>query len=86
MPVDVAALIAHAEVLSADARALAACADRLRAVEAGLEAEGVAPPWLRSSVTAHLAACVTAAADLETAARDLRAYANQAARAPGARP
>ncbi|MEV0379473.1 hypothetical protein [Nonomuraea sp. NPDC050643] len=70
------AIIAHAEVLRSDARALTACAERLRAIEARLEAAGAAPPWLRASVNAHLAACVTAAADLETAARRLHRYAD----------
>ncbi|GAA1701777.1 hypothetical protein ACBR40_15470 [Nonomuraea sp. AD125B] len=71
-----AEIAAHAEVLRADARALAACAERLRAIEAGLRAAGVAPDWLHASVTAHLAACAAAAADLETAAEHLRRYAS----------
>ncbi|QYC40258.1 hypothetical protein Nocox_13205 [Nonomuraea coxensis DSM 45129] len=78
MSARIAAIIAHAEVLRADARALAACAERLRAVEAGLRAGGGAPDWLHASVTAHLAACATAAADLEAAARRLSRYAEQA--------
>lgn len=78
MPARIAAIIAHAEVLRADARALAACAERLRAVEAGLKAGDGAPPWLRAAVTAHLAACLTAAADLESSARHLLRYADKA--------
>ncbi|MED7925874.1 hypothetical protein SMD20_16595 [Nonomuraea sp. LP-02] len=73
-----AEIAAHAEVLRADARALAACADRLRAIEAGLKAGGGAPDWLHASVTAHLAACAAAAADLETAAERLSRYADAA--------
>lgn len=38
MSARIAAILAHAEVLRSDARALAACAERLRAVEAGLQA------------------------------------------------
>ncbi|MBE1592127.1 hypothetical protein ACFPOI_15955 [Nonomuraea angiospora] len=75
---EIAAIIAHAEVLRSDARALAACAERLRAIEAGLESGGGAPSWLHASVTAHLAACAAAAADLETAARRLSRYADEA--------
>ncbi|MFF0861309.1 hypothetical protein ACFYUV_06130 [Nonomuraea sp. NPDC003560] len=78
MPTRIAAIVAHAEVLRADARALAACAERLRAVEAGLKAGDGTPAWLRSAVTAHLAACVTAAADLEASARHLLRYAAEA--------
>ncbi|SEK55057.1 hypothetical protein [Nonomuraea pusilla] len=78
MPARIPAIIAHAEVLRADARALAACAERLRAVEAGLKAGDGTPPWLRAAVTAHLAACVTAAADLESSARHLLRYAEKA--------
>ncbi|MFF4192019.1 hypothetical protein [Nonomuraea sp. NPDC001831] len=78
MPARIAAIVAHAEVLRADARALAACAERLRAVEAGLKAGDGTPAWLRAAVTAHLAACVTAAADLEASARHLLRYADKA--------
>ncbi|MER7365086.1 hypothetical protein [Nonomuraea wenchangensis] len=73
-----AEIAAHAEVLRTDARALAACAERLRAIEAELKAGGGAPDWLHASVTAHLAACAVAAADLETAARRLSRYADAA--------
>ncbi|MEU4512235.1 hypothetical protein AB0G05_22310 [Nonomuraea wenchangensis] len=73
-----AEIAAHAEVLRADARALAACAERLRAIEAGLKAAGGAPGWLHASVSAHLAACAAAAADLETAAERLSRYAAEA--------
>ncbi|MFI7128055.1 hypothetical protein ACIBQ1_20320 [Nonomuraea sp. NPDC050153] len=79
MSAQIAAIIAHAEVLRSDARALAACAERLRGIEAELKAGGGAPHWLHASVTAHLAACVAAAADLETSARRLRRYADEAA-------
>ncbi|MFI7417869.1 hypothetical protein [Nonomuraea sp. NPDC049684] len=78
MSAPIAAIVAHAEVLRADARALAACAERLRAVEAGLKAGDGTPAWLRAAVTAHLAACLTAAADLEAAARHLLRYAAEA--------
>ncbi|MEV4577704.1 hypothetical protein AB0K16_31120 [Nonomuraea jabiensis] len=78
MSARIAAITAHAEVLRSDARALAACAERLRAIEAGLQAGGAAPPWLHASVTAHLAACAAAAADLETAAQRLSRYADEA--------
>ncbi|MEO3876341.1 hypothetical protein ABGB18_46900 [Nonomuraea sp. B12E4] len=78
MSAQIAAIIAHAEVLRSDARALAACAERLRAIEAGLKAGGGAPHWLHASVTAHLAACAAAAADLEKAARRLSRYADEA--------
>ncbi|GAA3158049.1 hypothetical protein [Nonomuraea salmonea] len=62
---------AHAETLRSDARALIACAERLRAIEAELQAGGGAPEWLHASVRAHIAACLVAAADLENAARRL---------------
>ncbi|YCK40859.1 hypothetical protein ACNF49_44440 [Actinomadura sp. ATCC 39365] len=78
MAARIAAIVAHAEVLRADARALAACAERLRAVEAGLKAGDGTPAWLRAALTAHLAACVTAAADLEASARHLLRYAAKA--------
>ncbi|MEW9552001.1 hypothetical protein [Nonomuraea sp. NPDC050783] len=78
MSAGIAAIIAHAEALRADARALAACAERLRAIEAELTAGGGAPDWLHASVAAHLAACASAAADLETAARHLSRYAEEA--------
>lgn len=71
-------IAAHAVVLESDARALAECAERLRAIEAGLKAAGVAPPWLCQAVEAHVAACATAAADLATAAARLRRYAGTA--------
>lgn len=75
MPVEHAGLAAHAEVLRSDARALAACAERLREIGARLEAAGVAPPWLRASVNAHVAACVAAVTDLDEAATRLHRYA-----------
>ncbi|MEV4104710.1 hypothetical protein AB0J42_31080 [Nonomuraea sp. NPDC049649] len=80
MPVEHAGLTAHAEVLSTDARALTACAERLREIGARLEAAGVAPPWLRASVDAHAAACDAAAADLDEAATRLWRYAGEARR------
>ncbi|MFC4118938.1 hypothetical protein [Nonomuraea zeae] len=87
MSAEPAAINAHAEVLRSDARALTACAERLRAIEVGLEAAGAAPHWLRASVSAHLAACAAAAADLEAAAQRLRHYADRAApRLPGSHP
>ncbi|RSM95866.1 hypothetical protein DMB42_49185 [Nonomuraea sp. WAC 01424] len=82
MPTPIAAIIAHAEVLRSDARALAACAERLRAIEAELKAVDGTPPWLRASVTAHLAACTAAASDLETSARRLSRYAEEASAPP----
>ncbi|MCF6469857.1 hypothetical protein FAF44_15865 [Nonomuraea sp. MG754425] len=78
MSADVTAISAHADTLHADACALAACAERLRAVEAALEAGGAAPAWLRASVEYHVGACASAAADLETASRRLRRWADQA--------
>ncbi|GAA3657300.1 hypothetical protein GCM10022224_020560 [Nonomuraea antimicrobica] len=78
MSADITAISLHAEILHADACALAACAERLRAVEAALGEGGSAPTWLRASVEYHVGACAAAAADLETAARRLRRYADQA--------
>ncbi|MEU6787370.1 hypothetical protein ABZ912_49975 [Nonomuraea angiospora] len=78
MSTHIAAILAHAEALRSDARALATCAERLRAIETGLKADGETPHWLHASVTAHLAACTTAAADLETAAQRLSRYADEA--------
>ncbi|MGW0803408.1 hypothetical protein [Nonomuraea sp. NPDC002799] len=78
MPAEPTAISAHAEVLRSDARALIACAERLRAIQDGLEADGVAPPWLCESVNAHLAACAAAAADLDRAAARLHRYAGRA--------
>ncbi|MEV0611999.1 hypothetical protein AB0I81_01675 [Nonomuraea sp. NPDC050404] len=78
MSAELVAIAAHAETLRLDARTLTTCAERLRAVEAGLAADGAAPPWLRAAVEAHAAACVVAAADLETAARRLDSYAERA--------
>ncbi|MEU5865372.1 MULTISPECIES: hypothetical protein [unclassified Nonomuraea] len=90
MSARIAAIIAHAEVLRADARALTACAERLRTIEAGLKAGDGTPPWLRAAVTAHLTSCVTAAADLEASAQHLLRYADRAGAAdrrdPGRRP
>ncbi|MEV0164364.1 hypothetical protein B0I32_116127 [Nonomuraea fuscirosea] len=80
MPDGQSTIAAHAEVLRRDAQALTACTERLRAIEAALEAAGAAPPWLRAAVHAHCAACVTAAADLRTAVRHLLEYAEQAGR------
>ncbi|GAA3210947.1 hypothetical protein [Nonomuraea helvata] len=77
MSAEIAAIIAHAEVLRSDARALAACAERLRAIEAGLKGGGGAPHWLHASVAAHLAACAAAAADLEASAQRLSRYADE---------
>jgi hypothetical protein len=76
-PADAAACTAHADLLSGDARLLAACADRLRAVETALTATGTAPPWLHEAVSAHLIACASAAADLRTAATRLREHAQR---------
>ena len=79
MSADPAAIAAHAVILRSDIRALAACAVRLREIEAGLaETGGGVPPWLREALNAHHAACVTAAADLTTAAAYLRQYAERA--------
>ncbi|MET9342234.1 MULTISPECIES: hypothetical protein [unclassified Nonomuraea] len=75
MPAATEVIAAHAMVLQTDARALAECAERLREIEAKLEEAGAAPPWLRHSVAAHLAACVAASADLAEAAAWLRRYA-----------
>jgi len=82
MRADPAAIAAHAEALSSEVRRLAACADRLRAIEAGPAAGADAPPWLREAVRAHLAACAVAAADLEEAVARLRRYAVLAERPP----
>ncbi|MEU7897194.1 hypothetical protein AB0B45_30560 [Nonomuraea sp. NPDC049152] len=68
-------ITAHAMVLQSDAHALAECAERLRKIEAKLEEAGAAPPWLRQSVRAHLAACAAASADLAEASAWLRRYA-----------
>ncbi|MGW4423204.1 hypothetical protein [Streptosporangium sp. NPDC004631] len=78
MPAVPEGIVGHAAVLQSDARALVECAERLRAIEAGLEAGGVAPPWLREAVNAHLAACAAAVADLAEAAARLRRYAERA--------
>ncbi|MEU0568506.1 hypothetical protein ABZ297_24420 [Nonomuraea sp. NPDC005983] len=78
MSAEAAAIAAHAVVLQSDARALTECAERLHEIEARLEAGGLAPPWLREAVNAHLVACVAAAADLTTAAAHLRRYAERA--------
>ncbi|MEU4545714.1 hypothetical protein [Nonomuraea dietziae] len=80
VPEDIAG---HAAVLQEDALALSECAERLRAIEARLEEVGAAPPWLRDSVRAHLAACAMASADVAEAAAWLRRYA---AVTPGGRP
>ncbi|GHH72700.1 hypothetical protein GCM10017673_28040 [Streptosporangium violaceochromogenes] len=77
MPLESETIAAQAEVLWSDARALTECADRLREIEAGLEAGGAAPGWLRASVNAHLAACAEAAADLAEAAARLTHYAER---------
>ncbi|TDE48497.1 hypothetical protein E1295_21095 [Nonomuraea mesophila] len=78
MPTDATAIAAHAQVLQSDARVLADCAERLRTIGARLEADGLAPRWLREAIDAHLAACTTAAADLTAAAAHLRRYAERA--------
>ncbi|MFD1934583.1 hypothetical protein ACFSKW_24230 [Nonomuraea mangrovi] len=75
MPAVPEVIAAHAMVLRSDARALAECAERLREIEAKLEEAGAAPPWLRQSVRAHLAACAAASADLTEAAAWLCRYA-----------
>ncbi|TDD05081.1 hypothetical protein [Nonomuraea diastatica] len=80
MPADPTVIAAHAEVLQSDARALADCAERLQTIEARLEADGIAPRWLREAVNAHLAACAAAAADLSAAAAHLSRYAERARR------
>ncbi|MGP3930433.1 hypothetical protein [Nonomuraea sp. KM88] len=80
MPADPAVIAAHAKVLQSDARALADCAERLQRIGARLEADGIAPPWLREAVNAHLAACAAAAADLSAAAARLSGYAGRAGR------
>ncbi|MEV4158720.1 hypothetical protein [Nonomuraea dietziae] len=81
VPEDIAA---HAAVLQRDALVLSECVERLRAIEARLEEAGAAPPWLRDSVRAHLAACAAASADVAEAAAWLRRYA--AVTLPGERP
>jgi hypothetical protein len=58
----------HAQILSADAAALAGCADRLRDLAGRLRGRDTVPPWLDDLLTAHIAACGTAAADVATAA------------------
>ncbi|MFI0419274.1 hypothetical protein [Spongiactinospora sp. 9N601] len=73
-------VLAHAEVLRGDVRALGECAERLRAVQERLAANGLAPQWLGESVAAHLDACAVAAADLDAAAARLTAYAARLAR------
>ncbi|MFF5209211.1 hypothetical protein [Streptosporangium sp. NPDC000396] len=78
MPAEPAAIIVHATVMRSDAGALAECAERLREIEARLEAGGAAPPWLRESVNAHRTACDAAAADLAEAAARLRHFAERA--------
>ncbi|WP_283135224.1 hypothetical protein [Rhizohabitans arisaemae] len=80
------AIAGHAEILRADARALAECAERLDAIEARLQESGVAPPWLRDAVRSHRAACVRAADDLTDAAADLDRYARGARRRPAPEP
>jgi hypothetical protein len=70
----------HAGVLQSDARVLAECAERLRDIGARLAGDGAAPEWLRETVNAHVAACVTASADLAQAATLLRAHAGRTAR------
>ncbi|GAA3816713.1 hypothetical protein GCM10022226_41720 [Sphaerisporangium flaviroseum] len=74
------AIEAHAGVLQSDARVLAECAERLRDIGARLAGDGAAPEWLRETVDAHVAACVTAAADLAEAATRLRVHAARPAR------
>ncbi len=80
MPAVPESLAAHAAVLQSDARALAECAERLRQIEARLQAGGAAPQWLREAVDAHLAACAAASADLAEAAARLHRYADRARR------
>ncbi|MEV8636701.1 hypothetical protein AB0395_34170 [Streptosporangium sp. NPDC051023] len=77
MPAVPEGIAEHAAILRSDARVLAECAERLREIEARLEAAGVAPPWLRTSMEAHLAACAAASDDLTQAAATLRHYAER---------
>ncbi|WP_405150114.1 hypothetical protein OG589_16715 [Sphaerisporangium sp. NBC_01403] len=80
MPAVPEAIAVHAGVLRSDALVLADCAERLRDIEARLEAEGAAPAWLRETVNAHIAACLTASADLAEAATRLDVYADRTRR------
>ncbi|MBB4918846.1 hypothetical protein [Streptosporangium saharense] len=70
-------IAARVELLRSDVRRLADCAERLRRVEAELDAGGAAPPWLRETVRAHLEACAVAAADLAEAEARLSRYAER---------
>ncbi|MEV7969393.1 hypothetical protein AB0O34_25920 [Sphaerisporangium sp. NPDC088356] len=80
MPAVPEAIAVHAGVLRSDALVLADCAERLREIEARLDADGAAPQWLRDTVNAHIAACLTASADLDEAATRLDVYAGRARR------
>ncbi|GGV24574.1 hypothetical protein GCM10010182_53960 [Actinomadura cremea] len=68
-------LAAHGDVLDADARRMAECADRLRALAARLRAQDAAPDWLFTTLHAHITACVVASGDLAEAAARVRALA-----------
>jgi hypothetical protein len=67
---------AHAQILAADAEAVAGCADRLRDLTHRLREQDTAPPWLYGLLDSHLAACAVAAADLATAAARMQDLAD----------
>ncbi|QFG20509.1 hypothetical protein [Actinomadura sp. WMMB 499] len=73
-------LAAHGDALDADARAMAAHADRLRALAARLRAQDAAPDWLFAGLHDHITACVVASDELAEAAARIRALAAAPAR------
>ncbi|RSN57994.1 MULTISPECIES: hypothetical protein [Actinomadura] len=66
----------HGAVLAADARTMAECADRLRALAARLRTHDAAPDWLFTALHEHITACVVASEELAEAAARLRALAD----------
>ncbi|TDD80347.1 hypothetical protein, partial [Actinomadura rubrisoli] len=70
-----------AHTLDTDAEALAGCASRLRDLAARLRVDETAPPWLFSTLNAHITACVIASGDLSAAAARLNTCANPAVEA-----
>ncbi|OLT21703.1 hypothetical protein BJF79_46675 [Actinomadura sp. CNU-125] len=62
----------HGELLAADSRETAECADRLRVLAARLRTQAAAPDWLFATLHDHITACVTASEDLAEAAARIR--------------
>lgn len=75
-------ITAHSALLASDVETLARCAARLRALARSLRADEAAPPWLHSTLDAHLTACTVAHVRLSAAADSLQTHVSALAQRP----